>query len=141
MVPGEAEQPVLASGPECLLDAHASEPAAADRDLGSTLHAACLKLSAEQMAEVGQACETGSEEREAAIGAAVGDVTPRSAKTSASQVIRLHEISLEITSPWKTLLGAFPAGLSGLCKSRSNPANAWILRMLHLAICCLLLWQ
>lgn len=85
LVPGEAEQPVLASGPDHLLDTSATEPpAAATRDLSSRAQAARLKLSAEEMAEV--AADNCEGVREAAGNAAVEEHTPRSARTSASLV-------------------------------------------------------
>lgn len=88
LVPGDAEQPLLALGPDHLLDISATEqPAAAARDLTSTAHAARLNLSAEQMVEVAADKEQAREGvREAAGSATVDEHTPRSAKDSASQV-------------------------------------------------------
>ncbi|KAK9904097.1 hypothetical protein WJX75_004484 [Coccomyxa subellipsoidea] len=87
LVPGDAEQPMLASGPGHLLDNSATEQlAAATRDLSSTAHAARLNLSAEQMAEV--AADNCDGVREAAGNGAMEEHTPRSAKNYASQALR-----------------------------------------------------
>jgi hypothetical protein len=102
LVPGDAEQPMLASGPGHLLDNSATEQlAAATRDLSSTAHAARLNLSAEQMAEV--AADNCEGVREAAGNGAMEEHTPRSAKNSASQV----KFCLFGTSLWSLSSASF----------------------------------
>lgn len=131
LVPGEAEQPLLASGPDHLLDTSATEQlAAATRHLSSTAQAARLKLSAEQMAEV--AADNCEGVRKAAGNAAVEEHTPRSARTSASLVkFASSELPLEfflsVTSDMIALDGtapAFPIWCWSCARHAGNPGKS-----------------
>ncbi len=99
---------MLASAAQFLSDMPATKAAAASKDTGSVVS---LKLSSEQPVKCGaqpvQPSETGDDAREATGGAEMRELTPRSAKTSASQVdlvVRgLSAPHLPTAQPWRCL--------------------------------------